>query len=110
MSQTILPSDANAYPIPAVRLRDGGAHHVNVTNTAARNTNPFMEGTIIVAVYATVDIYIKFGKDNTVTATSSDHFYPAGVYYNFAINPTDKYVSVLRVGSTDGVFHLSENI
>ena len=106
---TVMPSDNNSFPIPCVRLRSGGAHHITAASSENTNTSPFLEGTIIIAIFATVDVYIKFGATDAVAATSSDHFFPANVYYNFAINPTDKYISVLRVGSSDGMVHISEN-
>lgn len=38
----------------------------------------------MVSIYADVPVYIAFG-DSSVEASSSDHYFPSGVYYDFAI-------------------------
>ncbi len=110
---TLLPTDDNNNPIPALRLRDGGAHIVTATATAARNPNSFDAGTQIVSVYATVAVYVKFGS-STVTATTADHYFPAGLYYDFAIGGEGQNqatnVSILRAEPTDGFVYISEKI
>ena len=64
----------------------------------------------MVSIYATQNVYVKFG-DNTVEATSADHFYPAGIYYDVAIGGDMQehwtHISVLRA-TTDGVVYISE--
>jgi hypothetical protein len=35
-------------------------------------------------VFATDPVYVNFGG-NTITASTSDHYFPGGVYYDFAI-------------------------
>jgi hypothetical protein len=108
---TYLPRDAHGNPIPAVRLKSPGAHTIAVTASTARNSTAFNADTRIVSLYATVPVYIKFGGAS-VTATSSDHFYPAGLYYDFAIGGDETahhtHVAVLRVGDTDGLLYVSE--
>ena len=68
------------------------------------------EDTRIISLYATVPVYIKFG-DSSVTATTADHYFPSGVYYDFAIGggavPQYGYVAALRV-SADGTLYISE--
>lgn len=81
---TTLPRDRDNTPIPALRLNPNGAHTIAVTSTAARNATAFDDDTRVISLYATDNIFIKFG-DATVTATSSDHFFPAGLYYDIAI-------------------------
>ena len=82
---TILPIDANDNAIPALRLKDGGSHTISaVTGASAVNVGGFSSETKIVSIYATGGVYISFG-DNGVVATSSDHYFPEGVYYDFAI-------------------------
>ena len=81
---TFLPTDMDDNVIPAVRLKSGGAHSISVTGTTARNTAAFNAETRIVSLYATGPVYVKFG-DSTVTATTSDHYFPSGVYYDFAV-------------------------
>lgn len=99
---TFLPKDIDNAAVPAVRLKASGAHAVNVTDTTARNSTAFDATTRIVSLYATGPVYIKFG-DVTVTATASDHYFPEGVYYDFAIGG-DKvrhytHIAVLRADS-----------
>jgi len=107
---TLLPTDSDNNVIPAVRLKDGGSHSVSVTDTTARDSDAFDAGTRIVSLYATGAVYIKFG-DSGVEATASDHYFPAGVYYDFAIGGgrVDQYthVAALRV-SSDCALYISE--
>lgn len=107
---TFLPQDSNQNPIPALRLKNGAAHSISVTSTSARNSTAFDADTRVISVYATVPVYLKFGG-SSVTATSADHYFPAGVYYDVAIGG-DKtaqygYVAALAVGS-DGDIYISE--
>jgi hypothetical protein len=106
---TLLPKDSDSNVIPAMRLASG-AHHISSTSSSARNSTNFAADTRVVSVYATEAVYIKFG-DSTVTATSSDHYFPAGVYYDFAIggDRSGHYnrLAVLRV-SSDGDVYISE--
>lgn len=81
---TFLPTDMDDNVIPAVRLKQGGAHSISVTGTSARNATAFNAETRIVGLYATGPVYVKFG-DATVSATTSDHYFPSGVYYDFSI-------------------------
>jgi hypothetical protein len=106
---TLLPRDSDNNIIPAVRLKAGGAHSIAATASSAR-TGPFNADTRIVSLYATSPVYIKFG-DSTVTATTADHYFPSGVYYDFAIGggavPQYGYIAALRV-SADGTLYVSE--
>jgi hypothetical protein len=82
---TLLPQDDNNTPIPTMRLRPNGAHSISATETSARNTVAFAPSTRVISLYATDDVYIRFG-DATVTATNSDHFFPGNTYYDFSIS------------------------
>ena len=108
---TLLPRDSENNVIPAVRLKSSGAHAVNATATSARNSTAFNDETQVISLYATVPVYVKFGT-SSVTATSSDHYFPAGVYYDFSIGGGKvahySHVAFLRVGSTDGIVYISE--
>lgn len=108
---TLLPRDSENNVIPAVRLKASGAHAVNATATSARNSTAFNDETQVISLYATVPVYVKFGT-SSVTATSGDHYFPAGVYYDFSIGGGKvahyPHVAFLRVGSTDGVVYISE--
>lgn len=106
----LLPVDCDNNPIPAVRLKPSGAHSIAATATTARNANAFAADTQIVSLYATGPVYVKFG-DPSVTATTSDHYFPSGVYYDFSLGgdkvPHYTHVAVLRV-SADCALYVSE--
>ncbi len=109
---TLLPKDADNNVIPALRLKNGGAHIITVSATPTRNTQAFSEDTKVVSVYTTQPTFVAFG-DATISATASDHYIPAGVYYDIAIasgggkGPHHDYLSVLAAAS-DGVLYISE--
>ncbi len=109
---TILPTDENNNPIPALRLRDGGAHKINATGVSSRNAVAFSSETRVISVYATAGVFIRFGASN-VTATNTDHYFPAGVYYDIAIGGEEAkqytHISVIR-DMADGVLYISEKI
>lgn len=105
---TTLPRDNDNTPIPALRLKPSGAHSINTTSVAAlRNAQAFDTSTRVMSIYATAPVYVAFG-DSSVTATTSDHYFPSGLYYDIAIGG-DKivhtpYVSVLAVDSEATVY------
>lgn len=109
---TLLPKDADNNAIPALRLRDNGAHQISVTSTAARNAVAFDDDTKVISLYATGPVYIALG-DDTVDATAADHYFPAGVYYDIAISggsgkgAQNLYVSALSA-ETDCELYISE--
>ena len=109
---TLLPKDADNNAIPALRLRNNGAHTVSAGVAAARNVTAFSNETKVVSLYSTGAVFLKFG-DDTVTATTADHYFPSGVYYDIAITggsgkgPHNAYLSVLRE-SEDGTLYISE--
>jgi hypothetical protein len=109
---TMLPVDSNNNPIPALRLRSGGAHSIAAGASSARNTTAFDAGTKVVSVYATVPVYIKMGGSG-ITAAATDHYFPAETYYDFAIagdsGAQATHIAVLRV-SGDGTVYISEKV
>lgn len=106
---TLLPKDADNNVIPALRLKNGGAHNVASGTTAQRNTTAFDDSTKIISLFATEAVYIKFGESDVV-ATTNDHYFPAGVYYDIALSggagkaAQHNYVSVLQVSTAGNVF------
>lgn len=108
---TLLPRDSENNIIPAVRLKDGAAHTISATASSARNGTAFADDTRIISLYATVPVRIKFGGAS-VTASASDHYFPAGVYYDVSIGGGKvghyPYLAVLREGGSDGVVYISE--
>ncbi len=107
---TFLPQDSNENPIPALRLRNSGAHSITTSVSSARNAAAFDLSTRIVSLYVDQPVYIRFG-DSTVTASSSDHYFPAGVYYDFSIggDHTAHYTHMAALAvSTGGLAYISE--
>lgn len=100
-----LPTDANANPIQAVGLLDGGAHSISTSATSARNTQDFNAQTKIISLFATEDVYIRMGDQN-VHASSADHFFPKETYYDLALNGAT-HIAALQV-STGGTLYISE--
>ncbi len=107
---TKLPLDSNDNPIPALRLKDGGAHVIATSAASARNATAFNVDTRVVSVYASEDVYLSFGGAS-VNATTSDHFFPAGIYYDVALGGDGtghhSHVAALRV-SVNGQLNISE--
>jgi len=110
---TFMPTDENNHPIPALRLKDGGSHTITATTTANRNTNAFGNDTQVISICPTVAVFVKCGS-STVTATTADHYFPAGIYYDIAIGGDGQKqmtnISVLRADSSDGIVYISEKI
>lgn len=107
---TLLPRDSENNIIPAIRLQAAGAHSIAASATTARNGTAFNNETRVISLYATVPVFVKFGTSG-VTATASDHYFPAGVYYDFSIGGGKvghyTHVAVIRA-STDGTVYISE--
>lgn len=66
-------------------MKDDAAHSVAVSATSARNASAFDEDTKVISLYATGPVYLKFG-DSSVSAGTSDHYFPADTYYDVAIS------------------------
>jgi hypothetical protein len=109
---TLLPKDADNNTIPALRLRDGGAHTLTISGASASNASAFDEDTKVISIYSTTDVYLKFG-DAGVTSTTNDHFFPANTYYDIALSggagkgAHHAYMSAIRV-TEDGTLYISE--
>lgn len=108
---TLLPKDMNDNTIPALRLKDDAAHKISVGATAAENSVAFDPSTRVISLYTTAAVFVKFGVSDTVTATTSDHYFPAGIYYDVAIGGDSSaqytHISVIRE-SEDGTLYISE--
>ncbi|MCC7305306.1 MAG: hypothetical protein IT558_03490 [Alphaproteobacteria bacterium] len=108
---TLMPLDSDNNPIPALRIRSGaGGHSITASGSSARNSTAFNADTRVVSVYATVPVYINFG-DSSVTAASTSHYFPSGLYYDFAIGGGQTghftHLAVLQV-SSGGTVYISE--
>ncbi len=107
---TIMSIDADNNPIPAVRLRTGGAHSISVTASSARNATAFNADTRVVSLYATGPVFVKFGT-SSVTAATTDHYFPAGIYYDIAIGggKTDQHTHLAAIrADADCTLYISE--
>ena len=107
---TILPTDADNNIIPAIRLKGGGAQSIAAGAVSARNAVAFDAETRIISLYATGPVYLNFG-DSTVTAAATDHYFPAGIYYDFAIGGgrVAQYTHVAALAAdTDCALYISE--
>lgn len=106
---TLMPTDDNNNPIPALRLTT--SHSIAATATTARNATAFAADTQIISICPTVPVFVKCGS-STVTATNADHYFPAGLYYDIAIGGDGQkqttHIAVLRAETTDGVVYISE--
>lgn len=107
---TSLPLDSHDNPIPALRLKSGGAHAIAVSAASARNSVAFSADTKIVSLYASVPVYIRMGG-SAVAAAATDHYFPAGVYYDVALGSENSgyatHIAALRA-QTDGTLYISE--
>lgn len=108
---TLMPTDDNNNPIPALRLKDSGSHTIAATATSARNSTAFGADTQVISICPTVPVFVKCGS-STVTATVGDHYIPAGLYYDIAIGGDGQkqinYIAILRAEVTDGIVYISE--
>lgn len=107
---TLLPVDANSYPVPVLRLLPNGAQSIAVTATSARVTNAFDIETRVVSVYATAAMFIRFGN-SSVVATTADHYLPADTYMDIAIagDETQSFTHIAAIRSaSDGTLYVSE--
>ncbi|MCB1538810.1 MAG: hypothetical protein H6865_04660 [Rhodospirillales bacterium] len=81
------------------------------STSSARNGTTFDANTRVVSVYATGNVYLRFGGAS-VAATNGDHFFPAGVYYDFAIGGGKigqfSNLAVLRADASDCMVYVSE--
>lgn len=108
---TRLPQDDDDRPIPAMRLKAGGAHAVDISAVSARNATAFDGKTRVVSLYATAACFLAFG-DDTVEATTDDHYFPPGIYYDVALaggseDPAYTHVAAITEGSS-GTLYISE--
>jgi len=109
---TKLPLDVNDNPIPALRMKSGGAHVINSGAASARNAAAFDDETRVVSLYASEPVYVSFG-DASITASTSDHFFPAGLYYDVSLGgdgaPHATHMAVLQVAAAGNVY-VSEKV
>ncbi len=107
---TLLPQDSNGHPIPALRMKPSGAQTIAISATTTANASPFSDETQIISLYADAPVYIAFG-DETITATTSDHYLPSGLYYDVSIGGDNSvhytHIAALQA-NTVGTLYISE--
>jgi hypothetical protein len=107
---TLLPRDDDRHPIPALRLRPGGAHAIPATAASARNAAPFADGVRVVGLCATGPVFVRTGGADVV-ASAADHYLPAGLYYDVSLGDARRgrhaHVAVVAA-EADCVLHVSE--
>lgn len=101
-----LPRSSDDTVIPVAALKDGGSHAITSSAASARNSVAFDAGEQIVSVYATQAVFIKFG-DATVEAAATDHYFPAGVYYDFFKPAGCTHLAVIQA-TAGGTVYVSE--
>lgn len=96
------PQSQMEAPIPAYTL--GTVQKVAVAAASAAITNAVASTTEVIRVAVNTDCYMKIAA--SPTATTSDHFLPAGTVEYFQITPGHK-VAFIR-NTADGVATVSE--
>ncbi len=107
---TLLPRDSDNNIIMALGFKDSATHQISITGISNRNTTAFDSDTRVIGVYATGDVFISFG-DNTITASTSDHYIPAETYMDIAIGggKSQQYTHMAAVKNTnDCTIYISE--
>lgn len=98
------------YDAPVPVLGFGAAQHLTV-NAGATRSAAFSAGVEVLMISSNADVYLKFG-DNTVTASTSDHYLPAGVLITVSLRTASGNIatnlSVYCAGAA--TFHISELI
>lgn len=107
---TFLPRDEDFAPIPALRLKSGGAHTIALSDTSTRTALPFDPRTRVIAVSTTAAAFIRTG-DETVEAAESDHHLPAGIYLYLSLGDDRRgahtHIAALE-NEGGGILHISE--
>jgi hypothetical protein len=118
---SMLPIDGRNEPMPVLYYRNlnGTANtFASTVSTTAVRLGPFSDGTRVLSMYANADVYFVTGN-STVTAVTSSHFWPSGLYYDFNVfwggsfnqDGGDQYISLITSdASKNANVHISERI
>ena len=107
---TLLPRDEDSIPIPALRLRPGGAQCIAVGASSATNAQPFSPSTRVIGIYATGPVFLRSGTAG-VASTTADHYFPAYTYYDLSLGDerTGRHTHIAAVRAvTDCTLYISE--
>lgn len=109
-NRTTMPHDASGGFVQVLRPLSGGAHHITVSGSSARNSSAFNSATRTIEILSDTACYFQTG-DSSVTASSSDHYLPADVGRVYAVGGDKQtqhtHIAVIQV-SAGGTLHVSE--
>ena len=119
---SLLPTDGrgNEIPVLSYRSTDGTANtFASTVTTSAVRLGPFSKDVQVITMYSNADVHFITGN-NTVTATTSSHFFPEGLYYDFNVYyggnqfstlGGNQYISLITSDSSkDANVHVSERM
>lgn len=98
-----LKADRTGTPIQGA-LFPRAAQKISFTGTSAVNSTNFTRP--IIRVTTTQNCFYKFGTDNTVEATTNDHYLGAGSTEYFNVSLVTR-IAVIQ-STTSGTFYISE--
>lgn len=106
--RTRAPVDADGVLIQALGVLAGGAHQITISGVSARNSSAFNSETRAIEIYCATACYFQTG-DNTVVATTSDHYLPAERERVYAVggDKQDQHTHIAVIG-TSGTLYVSE--
>lgn len=102
-----MPKDREGRSIPVLGFKKLGSQSFGVTTASARSVNALViesDDAAVVSLYATADMFVNFG-DNTVVATTNDHFLPANQYMDIKVGHT--HIAAITESDT-GKLYISE--
>ena len=121
-ANSLLPTDGrgNEMPVLSYRTTNGTANtFASTVSTSAVRLGPFSKDLQIITMYSNADVHFVTGN-STVAATTSSHFWPSGLYYDFngfygghqfTADGGDHYISLITSdASKDANVHVSERI
>lgn len=104
-SRFSLSQDANGFPAPVVRPRDGGSFKTSFTTTDSARI-ALSGAASVISFVTTADCFYRLGGADVV-ATDTNHFWSAGMLLHIRVKPTDTHIAVR--GATDaGTFFVSK--
>ena len=110
VTRSTAPSEVDGGIIQVMRVKSGGAHHIAISGTTNRNSSAFPTGSRVIEIYCDTACYWQTG-DNTVTASSADHFLPAGHARVYSLGGDKQtqhtHIAVIQALAS-GTLHVSE--
>lgn len=103
MSVTTYPQGGDGRSLHA--LFPARAQSIAFTVTSARNSADFAEGVKVVDLYATQDVFVKFGT-SSVTAATTDVFVKASTITRYATHANLRLAAIRS--TADGTLFITE--